>query len=409
MDEKGLNKSIKIKIIAVTALLLLMGVFGVSYAYFTVQVTGNQNASSIDTTAARLSLIYTDVQIIMGEYEQPGWTDTKVLTVENNGTDTVSYALKWRELENTVTNNELVISATCTSTSGSCSNIPETVVPYSQTEITNVYVYGPVSIAPGVKHTYTLTAHFKETGSNQNYNQNKYFNGTLNIDVDSSNYSDDWEKTYTVTFDPNGGSTTVNSKEVTVGFPYGELPTPTRAGYTFKGWNGRNLYNVSNKNSSSNGVTVNETDWININTSNGTQYYNYWTKNLDVDENKNYLFVVETGTLSNVTGNLYITSGVGSPNVTQFVGKSFTASSLASNSLYIFSVKTNTSPTLNYGLRTFYSNYNLNTNERLSFRISVMETSEAVNESNFTYEPYYIKTDTIVAQKHNHTLTAIWE
>ena len=134
MDEKGLNKSIKVKIIAVTALLLLMGVFGVSYAYFTVQVTGNQNASSIDTTAARLSLIYTDVQIIMGEYEQPGWTDTKVLTVENNGTDTVAYALKWRELENTVTNNELVISATCTSTSGSCSNIPETVVPYSQTD-----------------------------------------------------------------------------------------------------------------------------------------------------------------------------------------------------------------------------------------------------------------------------------
>lgn len=46
-----------------------------------------------------------------------------------------------------------------------------------------------------------------------------------------------WEKkTYTVTFDPNGGEVEPTSKIVTFDAAYGELPTPTRAHHTFKGW-----------------------------------------------------------------------------------------------------------------------------------------------------------------------------
>ncbi len=41
---------------------------------------------------------------------------------------------------------------------------------------------------------------------------------------------------YTVTFNPNGGSVSPTSKTVTYGSTYGELPTPTRTGYTFTGW-----------------------------------------------------------------------------------------------------------------------------------------------------------------------------
>ncbi len=40
----------------------------------------------------------------------------------------------------------------------------------------------------------------------------------------------------TVTFDANGGSVSTSSKTVTYGSTYGELPTPTRTGYTFTGW-----------------------------------------------------------------------------------------------------------------------------------------------------------------------------
>ena len=41
---------------------------------------------------------------------------------------------------------------------------------------------------------------------------------------------------YTVQFDANGGTVSTASKKVTYDSTYGTLPTPTRAGYTFKGW-----------------------------------------------------------------------------------------------------------------------------------------------------------------------------
>ena len=182
MEENEISKSNKIKIIVVTALIFLVSIAGISYAYFTIQITGNDTASSMRLRTANMQLVYNDVQIISGEYATPGWTDTKTLTVTNTGNVEAKYNIIWRDLINEVTKGELVISATCSASSGSCSAISETAVPTYTTETHNVGVTLGISIAPGVTHTYTLTATFKETGSNQNYNQNKYFNGTLNIE-----------------------------------------------------------------------------------------------------------------------------------------------------------------------------------------------------------------------------------
>ena len=43
-------------------------------------------------------------------------------------------------------------------------------------------------------------------------------------------------ESYTLTLDPNGGSVSTTSKTVTYDSTYGDLPTPTRTGYTFNGW-----------------------------------------------------------------------------------------------------------------------------------------------------------------------------
>lgn len=43
-------------------------------------------------------------------------------------------------------------------------------------------------------------------------------------------------KTFTVTFDANGGTTSTASKTVTYASTYGTLPTPTRTGHSFSGW-----------------------------------------------------------------------------------------------------------------------------------------------------------------------------
>lgn len=48
----------------------------------------------------------------------------------------------------------------------------------------------------------------------------------------------------TVTFDPQGGQLDQTSKNVIPNETYGELPTPTREGYTFMGWRGKNMLNL---------------------------------------------------------------------------------------------------------------------------------------------------------------------
>jgi uncharacterized repeat protein (TIGR02543 family) len=55
--------------------------------------------------------------------------------------------------------------------------------------------------------------------------------------ADHTLYAQWTANTYTVTFDPNGGSTPVpTSKVVTYGSAYGTLATTSRTGYTFNGW-----------------------------------------------------------------------------------------------------------------------------------------------------------------------------
>ena len=177
----GLSSRDKIKIIIITAIALFVSAVGISYAYFAIQITGNDTASSMRLTSANMQLIYTDVQIVSGDDIEPGWTETKTLTVQNVGNVTSYYTIIWRDLLNEITNDELVISATCVSTSGSCPNIAEKVIPTTTPEGHNINVKKNISIPVGVTHTYTVTIEFIETGSNQNYNQDKIFNGTLNI------------------------------------------------------------------------------------------------------------------------------------------------------------------------------------------------------------------------------------
>lgn len=56
---------------------------------------------------------------------------------------------------------------------------------------------------------------------------------------------------YNVTFDANGGTlqgygnASTATKQVTYGEAYGNLPVPTREGYTFKGWNGKNKFDIA--------------------------------------------------------------------------------------------------------------------------------------------------------------------
>ena len=65
---------------------------------------------------------------------------------------------------------------------------------------------------------------------------------------------------YITSFDANyAGASAIAGKSVTYGSQYGTLPTPTRTGYTFNGWNGKNLFD---KNAITNGYEISGTNIV---------------------------------------------------------------------------------------------------------------------------------------------------
>lgn len=72
---------------------------------------------------------------------------------------------------------------------------------------------------------------------NANGSSKKYeLNGSYTTDAAVTLYPYWVANTYTVTFNPNGGTVSPTTQTVTYGSAYGTLPTPTRTGGTFGGW-----------------------------------------------------------------------------------------------------------------------------------------------------------------------------
>ena len=215
------------KILIGTALvLLLLLTTGLSYAYFSTAVKGNDNAKDVVVNAGTLSLVYTDGPEIKVENIRPGKTITKEVTVKNTGTLDTNYNIVWQSLINEITNDELVLSATCERLNasgvaeGTCNAI-------SQAPISDMTIAKKISIESGFTHKYTFTILFKETNLDQNYNQGKKFSGVLGIDesktVSPVAFStDSWD---TIVSAVKSGDTSVynvgDTKEVNLGTTYG--------------------------------------------------------------------------------------------------------------------------------------------------------------------------------------------
>ena len=96
--------------------IVLIAAIGITYAYFSIQVRGNEDASSMTVTTA--SLRYIDGPEINLEDAYPGAYVEKEVRVENVGTVGVTFALGFMDMINTFVNDELVVSYTCTSYMG---------------------------------------------------------------------------------------------------------------------------------------------------------------------------------------------------------------------------------------------------------------------------------------------------
>ena len=204
------------------AFLLLMTI-SLSYAYFSASVSGNDNAKDVIVNAGTLSLVYTDGPEIKVENIRPGKTITKEVTVKNTGTLDTKYNIVWQSLVNEITNDELVLSATCErlnasgTVEGTCGSI-------SQEPVRNTTIAKKISIESGITHKYTFTILFKETNANQNYNQGKKFSGVLGIEEYKAPdfATDSWSTIITNVKAGNGSEYAVGStKEVNLGTTYG--------------------------------------------------------------------------------------------------------------------------------------------------------------------------------------------
>ena len=224
----------------------------------------------------------------------------------------------------------------------------------------------------------------------------------------------------TITLDANGGSVSPSNVVLFPGENYGNLPTPTRDGYTFKGWNGKNLFNLNVPESlpsdTNYDVATKRTFTPNTYVV-GLAFDNYFNKNNVGNlsfENSSMQFVTNSG------------YGVAYPFHMNFSNKytlSYSAKTSTGNpigSVIFYKVdgsKINYILTNHQSMRkvtfeipneTYYlvlAFVGSGLNNTVTFSdIQLEEGTEAT-----AYEPYYIQSNTPITRDSDHTLTAIWE
>lgn len=158
---------------------IFIGTVGFTYGYFKAEFS--YKSDELNVTTGTLKIDYVDNSpLIYKSNFKPGDVIIKTITVENTGSLDATYDLVWKEYNNDITNDELVIKAVCDSMttndimSGTCSGIEEK-------PVTKDNIKSKVNIVPGIKHKYLLEINFKNLEEDQNYNQGKTFSGIINV------------------------------------------------------------------------------------------------------------------------------------------------------------------------------------------------------------------------------------
>ncbi len=407
-----MTKKKKIIIISIVALVIVL-IGGGSYAWFNYyKVSDLTNLLVAGDISLKLeegedTLVLTNV--FPETKEEARSHDGNVLTFSVNGSNGSSKAILYNILLNhgniksgktrfsddelrfdlieIVNNNEVYLVEAASFSTLSDTSIYDNIVPANTNSVSHTYKIR-VWVDEGVTISETVTG-------NHIYTPNAYKNlyATVKIAVKGENIEG---TKYTVTFDANGGTVGISSKDVIQGQKYGFLPTPTKEGYTFMGWNGKNLFDSSkllkaygwaeNNGEYSGDVRyLYETyspsyggEYIHTDFKPSTIYcLSFYTKNATTSGGVKFYFgYVEEGvegSSSSVTSN---TTDYGNYTLKSKTGQSIKGLSISYNSRQTVWLK----------------------------EIQLEEGTEAT-----AYEPYYITSNTNVVQEQNHTLKAIWQ
>jgi len=223
--------------------------------------------------------------------------------------------------------------------------------------------------APVGTTMYKVYAWLQGASSAQNNVPGKQFNVELNAEIG--------ENQYQVTFDADGGTVSPETMVVEYGSTYQNLPEPTRTGYTFLGWNGKNMFN-KNANPYKDSIYLNGLTGEEV--SNGE----YSIYEMNILPNTSYVITNNGGctapgyAIYNSNGDMLSGNRYNNTRIIKFT--------TPSNASYIrFTVITIASKS-----------------DKETYQLEEGTTATA-------YEPYYITNGTTVVQDKNHTLTAIWQ
>ena len=190
------GNTVLLTVIAVAT--LLVAVIGATFAFFTVNITGNDSATSFIIKTATLGIVFTSGNTITLDNLMPGdpriydsgddnYQAPKVFTVKNTSTVDMKYNIVWQGVINEFTTvislaDDLTYGVASSSDTGD--NTPPTVTaPTAMPANGNSTMLSTITISPQETHTYTLTLEFLNTSSNQNIHQGKNFIGVVNIEL----------------------------------------------------------------------------------------------------------------------------------------------------------------------------------------------------------------------------------
>ena len=182
-----MNRKQKIVVSVTGVILIVLVLFGLTYAYYLTQIQGNSSEYSVRATTSELKLVYSDDDSVIAPTNPISIGDTvgeKTFSVTNTGNVSVSYGVYLEEVVNPLTAAEtLKYTLTCVSKNkntnavvGTCSGVEKTQFP-----VTNELLVEN-SINEGIKHEYTLTVEYEESEEiDQTDDMGKTFSAKVNI------------------------------------------------------------------------------------------------------------------------------------------------------------------------------------------------------------------------------------
>ena len=373
-------------ILSISLALVFIITIGLSYAYFSARLIGVERASTLTLDAGIMEIDYSENSNIIelsGIYpKEEAWaTKTITLTGTNTTIDLdMHYKIGFEIEENTFSEGSLsyTIKNTLNESGTPLEDIESTIVKTSG----NQYIgYGTFGRVEDKVHSYEIKIYFKNNGASQNDNQKARFKGKIIVEK----VLDD--ELITVTFNPEGGELNTTTKKVLATGTYGDLPIPTKEGYEFLGWNGKNMFNEEKylylrDFSKHNNIT--DYDYAEIYLLPNTTYRFSKKRYNNYDGRSGYLIISSSNAIS---GDAYSS-----------IANVYYPDTMCTNGIYT----TDDDGILFIG--TIYTSQSTLNTIWKNTDVQLEEGSIAT-----AYEPYYITKNINITRNYDHTLKAIWK